>query len=317
MMSGIFFNYEPGRIEAQFSHEAEFDYINLDLHVDGDTTISTECDDEFRPLKTESNQKDSADFQVYFSSVWCAFSDFIRFLEAITIEVQKCSFEWDPEGPHGVMRWARRYIQDTGFLTVEWHSSKNKFSHRIMLNTRQAVRTLYSAFRTFVESPDYDPIRYERLTYGECFALVLSNATLNDLACKLAQMDAATAETMFWLLRNAVSDRHRKGPKLSFTIEHFLGSLETAISLGEYDSWLQSERETESMLKGLVAYRTWIQPEWDSWDRDRRMEELKAIFDWESGSWYGANLRVLKSKLIEDWLALPEPLSGSNSRIPQ
>ncbi len=296
-MSGTFFDYEPGRIETQFSHDTEYDYINLDIRMDGDITTTTECDDQGRLAEPENHQKECAEFQVYLSSVFCPFGDFIRFLEAITLDVQECAFSWDAEGPQGEMRWKRRFFQDTGFLTVEWYSSEKKFSHRMMLNTRQAVRALYTAFRSFVESSDYDPIRYEELTQGESFALVLSNASLDDLASKLAQMDAATAEAMIRRFREVVGDRHLKGPKQSFPIEHFLGSTETAAHFNEDDLW--------------------IPPEWDSWHSDQRIDELKKIYSWGTSSWFGANLRELRSKLVEDWLALPEPPPRRDFKIPR
>ena len=231
------------------------------------------------------------------SSVFCPFVDFIRFLEAITIEVQECSFSWDPEGPEGRMRWERLYFQDTGFLTIEWKSSDKQFSHSMMLNTRQAVRTLYTAFRTFAESPDYDPLRYEELTIGESFALVLSNASLDDLAGTLTPLHSNAAEAVFQGLQDAVNKRHT-GPKLSFPIENFLESTGTVIPSSEFN-------------------KPWIHPEWDSWDIDQRLNDLKELFEGESSSWYGANLRELQSKLVEDWLALPEPPPRRNYRIPR
>ena len=139
-MSGIFFDYEPGRIHARFSHRGKSDDINLEIRMDGDVTTTTDCDDEWHLAEPENWQKDGTEFTVYMSSVFCPFPDFIRFLEAISIEVQECGFRWMAEGPDGAIQWTRRAIQDTGFLTVEW-SSEDSFSHRMMLNTRQAVRT--------------------------------------------------------------------------------------------------------------------------------------------------------------------------------
>ena len=298
IVSGTYFNYAPGRIEARFSHDTEFDYINLDIRMGGDITTTTECDDQGRLAKPESHQKEDAEFQVYISSVWCPFTDLIRFLEAITIEVQECSFSWDPEGPEGRMRWERRCFQGTGFLTVEWKSSDKQFSHRMMLNTRQAVSMLYTALRSFAESPEYDPLRYEQLTAGESFALVLSNSSLDDLAGALIQLNATAAESVIQCLKEVIGSRHTKGPKLSFTIGNLLESTETVISSSEFN-------------------KPWIHPDWDSWNLDQRLTDLKSMFEGDSSSWYGANLRELRSKLIEDWLALPEPQPRQNFIVPR
>ena len=294
-MSGTFFDYEPGRIDARFSHDSKFDHITLDIRMGGDATISTNCDDGFHLAVSENHKKDDMEFQVYVSSVFCPFGDFIRFLEAITIGVQECSFEWDSEGPDGKMHWKRRHIQDTGFLTVDWHSSKKNFSYRMMLNRWQVVGALYTAFRTFAESPDYDPLRYEELAIGESFALVLSNATLDDLAGALVRLNAAAAETVIQRLRDAVGGRHTEGPKMNFPIEFFLESTETGTPPREF-------------------YMPWIHPEWRSWSIDQRLADLTELFGDGYSSWHGANLRELRSKLVEDWLAFPEPPTRQSDR---
>ena len=285
-MTGIFFDYEPGRIDARFSHRGKWDDINLEIRMDGDVTTTTECDDEWHLAEPESWQKDGAEFTVYVSSVFCPFKDFIRFLEAISIDVQECGFRWEAEGPEGSMRWSRRFQQDTGFLTVEW-SSEKQISHRMMLNTRQAVRMLYGAFRTFIESSDYDPIRYERLTCGEGFSLVLADASLDDLARRVATFEADKAEDVIQYLWDTVSCRCEGGLKSTFSIDYFVGTNVPKARSSADDSW--------------------IKPEWNALSADQRVATLRTIFDWESTSASGANLRELRSKLVEDWLALPEP----------
>jgi hypothetical protein len=63
----------------------------------------------------------------------------------------------------------------------------------MMLNTRQAVRMLYSAYRRFVESPGYDPIRYEKMQAGEAFSLVLDDRSIDTLAEVVVNFDAQRA----------------------------------------------------------------------------------------------------------------------------
>ena len=293
-MAYILFNYEPGSVEARFGHDTEFDFINLDIRMAGDITTTTECDDQGHKAEPVEHQKENTNFAIYMSSVYCPFKDFIRFLEAITLEVRECAFDWEAEGPDGRIHWKRRFIHDTGFLTVEWYSSKERFSHRVMLNTREAVRVLYSAFRTFIESPDYDPIRYERLTYGESFALVLSNASLDDLAATIVQLNADAARTVIQRLQDTIYERHMSGPKLGFSIQYFLETTEPIAS---------------------SEYNAWINPDWNSWGIDQRMVNLKELFGWRSECWDGDNLRELRSKRVEDWLAFAEPSQLENESI--
>ncbi len=279
----------PDHIEARFHHADEFDFIDLDIRLVGNVTLALECENQGEEVEPVRPEREAIDFTVYMSSVFCTFRDFIRFLEAITLEVKECAFEWEAEGPDGRLRWKRRYVQDVGFLTIEWDSYKEKFSHRMMLNTRQAVKMLYSAFRMFVDSPEYDPLRYERLSYGESFALILSNASLDDLAATLVRMNADAAKTFLQALDEAIYDRHMKGPKLSWPIEYF-------------------HRATEP-VEPSSQYNAWIDPEWNNWDIEQRMNQLKELFSWSVRSWHGENLRKMRSKLIEDWLSLPEAVA--------
>ena len=166
-MAGTIFDYKPGRINARFRHGSGFDTIVLRIRMSGATVITTPCDDQFQKGNPVNHVADRQDFSVYMTSVWCPFADFIRFLEAIVIQVRECSFDWDAEGPDGGMKWERRFINENGFLTIEWHSRHSKFEHRMMLDTRQTVKTLYTTFRRFVESPEYDYLRYEEHTFGE------------------------------------------------------------------------------------------------------------------------------------------------------
>lgn len=298
-MAGTFLDYKPGRIDARFSHAAEFDYIQMRIRMRGATTSATECDDSGRLSAPVHYRARGVDFSVYMSSVFCPFRDFISFLEAIACEVQECAFEWDPEGPTGRMSWRRRYFNDTGFLTVEWHSHRQEFSHRMMLNTRQAVRMLYMAFRRFVESPQYDPIRYEKLSAEEAFSLVISDSTTTQLANTLVNLDAQKAGALISVICDAIHKRTLGGAQLDFSLQHYI----------------QISKDCPTEANDIPG---WISPEWDSWDRDRRLDDVRnGIFKGGPPDWYGANLRDLRSRLVEDWLALPEPSPRPSYPIPQ
>jgi hypothetical protein len=146
---------------------------------------------------------------------------------------------------------------------------------------------LYGAFRTFVESSSYDPIRYEELTCGEKFSLVLADASLDDLVRRIVTFDADKAEDVIQYLWDTVSGRCDAGSKLSFPIDYYVGANVPKARSSRYSSFVNSE--------------------WNAWNADQRVVTLKAIFDSDSTSTFGANLRELRSKLVEDWLALPEP----------
>ncbi len=285
-VSGTFLDHIPGHLEARFKHDAEFDYIRLDLRVTGETAITIDADDFGRMSSPVEHVSDIVECSVYMSSAFCPFADFIRFLEAIAIEVQECGFEWDPEGPSARMHWERRSLRDAGVLTIDWQSSKGSFSHRMLLNTRQAVRSLYASFRSFVESDQYDPLRYEELTIGEAIWLVMSNGSLDELGDALARLDSEKTITVIDRIREVIEARTRGGAKLCFPIDHFLETSGKSVSSSE---------------------DPWVGKQWDQTDYQQRIAELKKLFESAGMGWNGANLRILRSSAIENWLAMPEP----------
>jgi hypothetical protein len=131
------------------------------------------------------------------------------------------------------------------------------------------------------------------LTYGEGFELVLSDASLSDLAGNLVQMKSEGAKMVLQSLGENIRDRHMKGPKLIFPIKYFL--------------------EATGPVEPSSMYNEWIDPKWNDWDVDRRMNHLNELFGWRAQGWYGDNLGAMRSELIEDWLALSEPPSPLNS----
>jgi hypothetical protein len=285
-MTGTFFNYEPGHIDAKFFHSGNYDAIDLKIRMYGDVTTTTELNEDGSLDRPIDHKKDSVEFSVTMTSVFCPFGDFLRFLEAIATEVQNCGFGWDAEGPDFEMQWTRRGFDGTGFLTVSL-TGNEPFSYRMMLDTKQTVKALYGAFRSFVESQEYDPLRYEELQFGTAFALVISDASTLELAEKLAALSAEDAEHVIERIRNVVAARREKGPQTCFSIEHyFLDSV----------PWNYPNDE------GITA-DPWIVPEWSSLSATQRINVLQDQFASTENSWYGRNLRELRSQRIEQWIA--------------
>ena len=290
-MSGTFFKYTPGRIDARFSHAAEFDYINLRIKMHGAVVNTMDCDDKFRVGNSVNHADPSLKFTVYMSSVFCPFKDFIRFLEAIAIQVQECSFEWDPEGPSAKMEWSRRFPYESGFLTVSWHGPKGwrnqQFSHRMMLSTRQTVSMFYTAFRRFVESPDYEPTRYEQMTTGEAFALMLADSTLEKLAETLAEMNKDSAEKLLIVMRDDLA-------------QHAITGRHLRRSLGYY---LQEASKFKDDLQAEIS--NGVHKDWNEFDKLQRITDIfEQVYPYSfSGCWSGTNLRTLRSPLIEAYLS--------------
>lgn len=276
----LHFDYAPGQLEACFSHDTQFDYINLDIRLGGDVTWVTESDPQCHSFGPQvRHQRPSVESQLYVSSVFCPFRDFVSFLEAICVGVQECAFVWDAEGPTGEFRW-QRSGDAAGQLTVRWSSSGEPIRWQTNLQTSRVVEALYRAFRGFVESPAYDPLRYERLTRGEALQCVLHPESLDELCRSLATLDAQTAAAVIVQMEDVAQARSMAGPALTFPIAHYLGLVDQC-------------RVVDGVLPGC----------WDTWTFEQRLMQLDELLRTEVSSWEGENLRALRSVLVEDWLA--------------
>lgn len=283
-------------IEAVFSHAEAFDFIDLHLAFDGMAFSSTPSTTNTYDGPWEDFPCEHADFLVYFSSVFCAFGDFLKFLEAIAVGVEQCQFSWDAEGPDGCFSWQRASHDGVGFLTVVWHS-RPSFRYVLRIDGKSAVRTLYGAFREFVESNSYDPIRYERMTIGKTAFLVLADGDFERLPGELAKLDMATAEALLRIANGGPEERGARGPKRRYTITDCLEYVDEVVS---------RNKELGTVLSQL----DWITAEWENWPIERRLEEIETIMGWESGAWYGANLRAMRSGILEAWIGTDEGACG-------
>lgn len=275
-------------IEAVFSHAEEFDYIDLRLAFDGFVFSSTPSSSNHYDGHWEDLPCEHADLLVYFSSVFCAFRDFMKFLEAIAVGVQQCRFHWDAEGPDGCFSWHRSSYDGTGCLSATWQS-RASFRYVVRIDGKQAVRTLYGAFREFVESEAYDPIRYERMTIGETLSHVLEYGDFEKLPAELSKLDARGANTLLNNANGGPDQREIRGPKQRYPLSHFLANLD--------DDALSKNEPLEGMLTA-----EWVPAEWDEWSPEKRLQEVGAIMALGDGPWWGENLREIRSVLVEAWL---------------
>lgn len=168
----------------------------------------------------------------------------------------------------------------------------------MMLDTRQTVRMLYTAFRRFVESPEYDFLRYEEHSLGEELVAGLGNRYSEDEIVEyMKNLDLKPAR---WLL-NAVLQRsgYRK-------IVNYGNQLESIDQIKQPLEFEQCSSMYGHFGNDDIDYEisdNYLSNEWSGWGFARREAELREIFLWDMGSWFGARLRDLRSTIIEDYLA--------------
>jgi hypothetical protein len=272
------FDHAPGFITAQFSH-SDFDYIDLHLRLGGEVTEITEWDEHGEPLSTRKVQTSSVECKLFMSSPECAFGDLVSFLEAVAIGVQECAFSWCAEGPGGEMRW--NDARDRGSLTVIWRSQAGSFRYECLLDKRQVLEALYSSFRAFVESPAYQPLRYESLKIREAFEVVLEDASAGDVAAALVALDAERANAVVKKLECAIDAAKLAGSRVRFPLAYYLAGEEVAPC-----------EEHDVLFAG-----------WDALAPAQRHARLDKFLSYDRSGWFGANLRQLRSQIVEGWLA--------------
>ena len=302
-MGGTLFDYTPGYIDVRFEHSDSFDYIDMHIRLLGATATTTECNDDFTKEEPVHHIETAMEFTVYMSSLFCPFSDYIRFLEAMVIQVEKCAFTWDPEGPYVAMEWERRYLNQDGFLTVEWSGHGREFKHRMMLETRQTITMLYTAFRHFVESSAYDPVRYEKLTIGEEMCLGLGKLYSQDAIIDyLKILDRNTARKLTDAIMQRVGSRrimdHLTNPPESPKDIRLPINFDKCLSLYGF---IEKSNPEEIDPADSDFY---ILDEWQEMEQIKREKTLKELFEQFSLlGWNGSHLSDARSSIVESYLA--------------
>lgn len=286
-LPALMFRYRPGTMQARFYHSTA-DYIELDLRMGGDTTWVQEVEPLVAsPLGPERRYATSSvEETVYFSSVWCAFPAFIQFLEAITTGVEECGFSWDPEGPYGHMHWHAGH-GDKGSFRLAWHSRGGNFDVSTSVRTYDAVETLYSAFRSFVDSREYEPFRYEKIQEWDAYSLILEDATVGEFARAVAKHPASKAV--------AVLER-----AWGFASGRGMGTKDAQARRRTLEWFLDAPPVNDELLASMPA-------SWDRWDQARRTRYLGRRWSTRTFGCDGANLRRLRSHRVEAWLAGKRP----------
>lgn len=130
------------------------------------------------------------------ASSCCPFPSLVAWLEALTTGVPECAFNWEAEGLDGRLAWQRPELQ------LDWSHYRGTRSLRLQADRKQVVAAFYTAFRRFVESPEYDPFRYESMRLGDEFAHYHPNGLLEgEIMGQLLTLSAADAEAALQELR--------------------------------------------------------------------------------------------------------------------
>lgn len=241
----------PARVEVSFRHE-QYDWLRMRVRARAASPVYV-----YREDAPRAKHPRRRNLSLRFSSVFCAFPDLIAWLEAMAAGVQECAFEWDAEGPLGRLEW------ESPFLNITWKEQGYTYALEMRTERKQVVAAFYQAFRGFVESTAYQPLRYEEVRLGDRLVLMLRNRlTEDELTGQLLERSAAAAEAKLaaiWPI----------GP--------------TALD-PEALPWIDPSWQ-----------------HWGIARRQRYLKEVFALGAMPGG--FGTNLRTLRSERVEKWLA--------------
>ena len=177
-------------------------------------------------------------------------------------------------------------------LSLTWSGVKEAeaFHWEIGIDRRQVVGAFYQAFRAFVESPEYRPTDYEEMRLGDELAQ-RSGFSEEELIGQLLVVDRAFGERHLqrirpdgWLFVDDIND-----PDTRFAA--------TMAALRAQENGVIPLREP------TLHTFDYLHPLWDRWDRQRRRAYLQDMFaGTSSGGPFGANLRALRSDIVENYL---------------
>lgn len=292
-MAGLIFDYFDGYLRVDFRSGPWLGDIEIIFHVSGDTASTTPCDIDFKKGKPAIAVADDVMLRCWTSSSMSYFfRDMVSWLEAVTCNVHECAFHWDGEGPEGELRWFGG-ARESGTLRMSWTGRRDSapFDHSVRLEKSKMVRSLYQALRVFAESEDYDPISYESLTYGEIFDLVL--------------IEGRKALTNEIIVRDGLFANKLMQAIFEFSFDFEKGYPRRA-SLAEFIDMAGSCRESRSLSgeSELDQLNDLFGEKWECLSAERRRRYVEDdLYSAGGRGGCGENLRVLRSPLIESWLA--------------
>ncbi len=86
-MGGVSFDYTPGRIDARFRHASMSGMIVLQIRMSQAFVTTTVSDENWKLGESVNHYQRAVDESMYIWATFCPFSDYIGFLDAVTLQV--------------------------------------------------------------------------------------------------------------------------------------------------------------------------------------------------------------------------------------
>ncbi len=238
-------------------------------------------------------------FETRFSEVYDPILNFRKWLEAICIGVEQCSFSFDTEGKD-IKFDLERLTYDREVFTVKQPYDDGEIFLSDYVDRKQLVEAFYFGLLNFRNSPKFEKYQWE----SDVFAEHLTNLLKLDYEILLTDLSKLGRKQLNdWLCKANPRYWHS-----------------TSTESEEADLAILLKTELSSNKKGFDRKTDRSEIEWNipldysNWNIDEKRKLVEECLS-ENCSWHeGTKIEDFKSKIIEDYLnQTPEPKKVNGS----
>ena len=238
------------------------------------------------PQRTLPNSAEPFDLTVAFSvQTTCDIKWVLAQCDAMAEGKPGGSHGWECDGAWGKLEWRRelsRYAESSDkflvALAIEWHQEDGKeYRRTVRAPGLDVALTIYSALRRFVESPFYDPFRYECLKTDQAWRLLIADVKSDDIVTALAALSASDFQKFQQALQITSRERQQHGTWRRKGLQEYLEESKT----------LEVE-PTTSLPMDVEPYSGWLNGRYsaDAWnaftpiERAHRLRFFAILENW-------------------------------------
>ncbi len=238
-------------------------------------------------------------FETNFSDVYDPILNFKKWLEAISIGVEQCSFWYDPEGSETKFNF-ERISYDKEVFTISYYYDDDEIFLSNYVDRRQIVEAFYFGLLNFRNSPKFNKYQWE----GNVFSEYLTNLLEIDFETLVSDLsELGRKQLNDWLYK--VDPRHLNSASTERE------ETDLAILL---KAELSSNKKTFNRKTDRSEIEWNIPLDYSNWNIDEKRKLVEECLS-ENCSWHGGTkIEDFKSKIIEDYInrsLAPKKVNGS------
>jgi len=238
-------------------------------------------------------------FKTNFSDVFDPILNFKRWLEAICIGVEQCSFSYDPERDE-IKFNVESISYDRDIFTVSYYCGDDETLLSDYVDRRQIVSEFYLGLLNFRDSPKFEKYQWEKEVFADRLTNLLGIG-YESLITELAKLGRKQLND--WLCK---ADPRRLRPAPAEDEEADLAIL--------LKSELSNSEKTFNRESDRSEIEWNIPLDYSNWNVDEKRKLVEECLSENCSLHEGIKIKDFKSKIIEDYLnhsLEPKKVNGS------